>query len=62
MREREGERDKSGLPETHSIEAAAPRVDLQFHSNPKDPVHKEDPQEAAPASSVFSLAGSQKIT
>ena len=55
-------REKSGLPETHSKEAAAPRVDWQSHSNPKDHVHTEDPQEAAPASSVFSQAGSPKIT
>ena len=42
------------LPETHNIEAVVPEVDLLFHSNPKDHIHREDPPEEVPAVFVFS--------
>ena len=33
-----------------------PKVDLLFHSNPKDHIHREDPPEEVPAVFVFSWA------
>lgn len=44
------------LPEIHSREVVVPEVGLMFHSNPKDHIHKEDPQEEVPEVSVSSEA------
>ena len=50
------EREQEKLPETRSIAVRVPKVDLMSHSNPKDHIHKEDPQEEVPVASVSSQA------
>ena len=44
------------LPEIHSREVVVPKVGLMFHSNPKDHIHKEDPQEEVPEAFLSSKA------